>query len=175
MQLNVNIKKMAIQFKGEFFKDYVLEDDETGVGGISHQGETLADFLEHDKKKLRWSIRKINRLLISAGIKPIEIPEICNFIEFEKIIKNFKVNEWLEVHSFEFDEDQSQDWTYVTFSKEEHTVYSDLLDEEFTVCFLFAYVVSNGREVGYPIDFTNKKPREIYDELTSDGKYPLWF
>lgn len=61
----------------EKYLDYVLQDDETNVGGTSYRGETLREFLE-DAYDL-WDstgiehldMDEVNEMLRCCGIKPI--------------------------------------------------------------------------------------------------------
>ena len=51
--------------------DYVLEDDDTPVGGVSYVGETLRDFMISVGLDENSSLEKINKTLTRCGIKPI--------------------------------------------------------------------------------------------------------
>lgn len=52
----------------------ILRDDETGNGGTSFLGETLADFLEESGIDFtNLTILEVNELLENNGIRPIEV------------------------------------------------------------------------------------------------------
>lgn len=53
------------------FAEIKLEDNEKPTGGISYQGETLAEFLEEIGMSVYNSLREINRALHICGIKKI--------------------------------------------------------------------------------------------------------
>jgi hypothetical protein len=57
------------------FLDYELQDDYTPSGGISHQGETLEEFLqdicEEDEDITEMPIREVNQALTETGILPV--------------------------------------------------------------------------------------------------------
>jgi hypothetical protein len=57
----------------EQFNDIILEDDNSPFGGVSYQGQTLADFLEEVNMDNVTDINVINNALSECGIKPIKI------------------------------------------------------------------------------------------------------
>ena len=69
------------------YAQILLEDDDTPIGGIAFQGETLEDFLEElandgDCQTIR-TIKDVNKVLIECGIKPITaLPEDHEIIAF---------------------------------------------------------------------------------------------
>ena len=51
----------------------VLEDDNTYLGGVAYQGETLEEFLSSVGMPGETDIEKINKALRECGIKEIEL------------------------------------------------------------------------------------------------------
>lgn len=52
-------------------KNYVLQDDDTSLGGTSMYGETLAEFMESANLSYNTAIEDIDEALRECGIKPI--------------------------------------------------------------------------------------------------------
>lgn len=80
------------------YAQILLEDDDTPIGGIAFQGETLEDFLEElandgDCQTIR-TIKDVNKTLIECGIKPVtalpEDHEIIAFAAWDDLLEGFK-------------------------------------------------------------------------------------
>lgn len=53
------------------YLDYELQDDETEIGGVSFQGETLENFLSEVGTLSNYEMAHINDILVECGIKKI--------------------------------------------------------------------------------------------------------
>lgn len=56
-------------------KDIMLEDDETGSGGVAFNRERLSDFISDLDKEI-LTLADINKALVECGIKPITLEQI---------------------------------------------------------------------------------------------------
>lgn len=53
------------------YLNYELEDDDTETGGVSFNGETVEDFIADTDMSSEDDLDKLNKALVSCGIKPI--------------------------------------------------------------------------------------------------------
>ena len=64
--------------------DIVLTDDNTLLGGTSHSGETLQEFLEETNINVNTPLDKVNAALKECGIGPIDTTKV-RFTLYNKI------------------------------------------------------------------------------------------
>lgn len=64
--------------------DIVLTDDNTLLGGTSHSGETLQEFLEDTNINVNTPLDKVNIALKECGIAPIDTTKV-RFTLYKKI------------------------------------------------------------------------------------------
>lgn len=55
------------------YLNVVLEDDSTPFGGVSFLGQTLGDFLEEVGAEKETNMYKVNEMLKTCGISPINL------------------------------------------------------------------------------------------------------
>lgn len=82
------------------YAQILLEDDDTPIGGIAFQGETLEDFLAElandDNCQTIRTIKDVNKALIECGIKPVTVlpenHEIIAFATWDDFLEGFKTD-----------------------------------------------------------------------------------